>query len=68
MTRHQYVICISEHPRKEGAKPKVVVKTLKPNSNLRYDRRSVGQSVLVSDSHLGPATNFSYSFLLILDS
>jgi hypothetical protein len=27
---------------------------------LIYDRQSVGQSVLVSGTHLGPATNFSY--------
>jgi hypothetical protein len=30
-------------------------------SKLYYDRRSVGQSVLVSGTHLGPATNFSPS-------
>jgi hypothetical protein len=28
---------------------------------LNYEAQSVGQSVLVSDSHLGPATNFSFS-------
>jgi hypothetical protein len=28
---------------------------------LIYDRQSVGQSVLVSGAHLGPATNFSFS-------
>jgi hypothetical protein len=28
---------------------------------LYYDRQSVGQSVLVSGTHLGPATNFSFS-------
>jgi hypothetical protein len=28
---------------------------------LIYDRQSVGQSVLVSGTHLGPATNFSFS-------
>jgi hypothetical protein len=28
---------------------------------LIYDRRSVGQSVLMSRAHLGPATNFSFS-------
>jgi hypothetical protein len=27
---------------------------------LYYDRRSVGQSVLVSGTHLGPVTNFSF--------
>jgi hypothetical protein len=31
------------------------------NSKLCYDRRSVGQSVLVSGTHLGPANNFSPS-------
>jgi hypothetical protein len=29
---------------------------------LYYDRQSVGQSVLVSGAHLGPAINFSFSF------
>jgi hypothetical protein len=28
---------------------------------LIYDRQSVGQSVLVSGAHLGPATNFPFS-------
>jgi hypothetical protein len=28
---------------------------------LIYDRQSVGQSVLVSGTHLGPATKFSFS-------
>jgi hypothetical protein len=28
---------------------------------LIYDRQSVGQSVLVSGTHLGPVTNFSFS-------
>jgi hypothetical protein len=30
-------------------------------SKSHYDRQSVGQSVLVSGAHLGPATNFSFS-------
>jgi hypothetical protein len=30
-------------------------------SKSHYDRQAVGQSVLVSCSHLGPATNFSFS-------
>jgi hypothetical protein len=34
-------------------------------SKLCYDRRSVGQSVLVSGDHLGPATNSFSSFLII---
>jgi hypothetical protein len=38
-------------------------------SKLYYDRQSVGQSVLPSDTHLGPATNFSHSlFDYFLDS
>jgi hypothetical protein len=32
------------------------------------DRWSVGQSVLVSGIHLGPATNFSFSLRFSLDS
>jgi hypothetical protein len=35
-------------------------------SMLYYDRRSVGQSVLVTDLHLGPATNFSFTHLEII--
>jgi hypothetical protein len=35
---------------------------------LIYDRRSVGQSVLVSGTHLGPTTNFSFSLKFPLDS
>jgi hypothetical protein len=34
------------------------------NSKLHYDRQSVGQSVLVSGNHLGPATNFSLLLFL----
>jgi hypothetical protein len=30
------------------------------NSKSHYERQSVGQSVLVSGAHLGPATNFSF--------
>jgi hypothetical protein len=33
----------------------------KSKSKLYYDRQSVGQSVLVSGTHLEPATNFSFS-------
>jgi hypothetical protein len=33
---------------------------LKLKLKLIYDRKSVGQSVLVSGTHLGPATNFIY--------
>jgi hypothetical protein len=37
----------------------------KSKSKLYYDRQSVGQSVLVSGTHLAPATNFSPVFLII---
>jgi hypothetical protein len=33
-----------------------------------YDRQSVGQSVMVSGAHLGPATNFSFSSNFLLDT
>jgi hypothetical protein len=33
----------------------------KSRSELSYDRRSVGQSILVSGHHLAPATNFPFS-------
>jgi hypothetical protein len=39
--------------------------TSNPKSKLHYDRRSVGQSVLVTGTHQGPATN-CYSFFLII--
>jgi hypothetical protein len=35
-------------------------------SELSYHRRSFGQSVLVSDHHLGPATIFSFAFIIII--
>jgi hypothetical protein len=35
---------------------------------LNYDRHSVGQFVLVSGTHLGPVTNFSFSLKFSLDS
>jgi hypothetical protein len=35
--------------------------TFKLKSELSYDRWSVGQSVLVSGHHLGPAPNFSFT-------
>jgi hypothetical protein len=37
-------------------------------SKLYYDRQSVGQSVLVSGTHLGLATNFSFSLKFSVDS
>jgi hypothetical protein len=36
---------------------------VKSTSKSSCDRRSVGQSVLVSGHHLGPATNFSFTFM-----
>jgi hypothetical protein len=33
----------------------------KSKSKSHYDRQSVGQFVLVSGTHLGPATNFAFS-------
>jgi hypothetical protein len=41
---------------------------VKSKSKSHYNRQSVGQSVLVSDAHLGPATNFSSSLRFSLDS
>jgi hypothetical protein len=38
----------------------------KSKSKLYYDRQSVGQSVLVSGTHLGPATNLSHSLIIFL--
>jgi hypothetical protein len=35
---------------------------------LIYDRQSVGQSALVSGTHQGPVTNFSFSLKFPLDS
>jgi hypothetical protein len=35
-------------------------------SKLYYDRQSVGQSVLVSGTHLGPASNFFFLLSLII--
>jgi hypothetical protein len=34
---------------------------LKSKSKSHYDRQSVGQLVMVSGAHLGPATNFTFS-------
>jgi hypothetical protein len=47
-----------------GSKTDVMKLKLK----LNYDRLSVGQSVLVSGTHLEPATNFSFSLKFSLDS
>jgi hypothetical protein len=41
---------------------------LKLKLKLIYDRQSVGQSALVSGTHLGPVTNFSFSLKFSLDS
>jgi hypothetical protein len=42
----------------------VAQKVSKSKSKLYYNWQSVGQSVLVSGTHLGPATNFSHSLWL----
>jgi hypothetical protein len=36
--------------------------TPKSRSKLSYDKRSIGQSVLVSGHYRGPANNFSFSY------
>jgi hypothetical protein len=36
---------------------------VKQKSKLHYDRQSVGQSILVSGTHLGPVTNWSILFI-----
>jgi hypothetical protein len=46
--------------------PLVVLPVMK--LKLIYDRQSVGQSDLVSGTHLGPATNFYFSLKFPLDS
>jgi hypothetical protein len=42
-----------------------VLKYFNSKSKLYYDQQSVGQSVLVSGTHLGPATNFPLLSLII---
>jgi hypothetical protein len=44
------------------------LRKLKLKLKLIYDLQSVGQSVLVSGTHLGPATNFSFSLKFSLNS
>jgi hypothetical protein len=41
---------------------------LKTEVEVNLQRQSVGQSVLVSDTHLGHVTNFSFSLKFPLDS
>jgi hypothetical protein len=41
---------------------------IKLKLKLIYDRQSVGQSVLVSGTHVGSATNFSFSLKFPLDN
>jgi hypothetical protein len=45
-----------------------LVSGVKSKSKLYYNRQSVGQSVLMSGTHLGPVTNFSSYFCLIIFS
>jgi hypothetical protein len=44
-----------------GLSDRISLYPLKLKLKLIYDRQSVGQSVLVSGAHLGPAANFSFS-------
>jgi hypothetical protein len=46
--------------------PLCIISTSLSKSNSSYDRRSVGQSILISGHHLGTATNFSSSSMEIL--
>jgi hypothetical protein len=48
--------------------PVLLVEVLHMKLKLIYDRQSVGQSVLVSGAHLGPATNFTLSSKFSSDS
>jgi hypothetical protein len=58
---------ISVHGISRDLQPRALVRC---NLKLKliYDRQSVGQSALVSGTHLGPATNFSFSLKFSLDS
>jgi hypothetical protein len=49
----------------ERLKQTSIIGPSKSQSKLYYDRRSFGHSVLVSGTHLGPATNFPLFSLLI---
>jgi hypothetical protein len=52
--RSSYILQVAQiYPRALGWVRKLKLK-------LIYDRQSVGQSVLVSGTHLGPATNFFF--------
>jgi hypothetical protein len=46
----------------------ISAKFMKSNSTSYYDLESVGQSVLVSVTHMGPVINFSFSLKFYLDS
>jgi hypothetical protein len=46
----------------------VLIVMVKLKLKLNYYRHPDGQSILVSATHLGPATNFSFSLKFSLDS
>jgi hypothetical protein len=53
--------------QKRGAYIKVGLQGIEVETEVNL-RSTVGQSVLVSGTHLGPATNFSFSLKFTLDS
>jgi hypothetical protein len=48
-------------PHEQGDPAQTGQPKSKSKSKSHYNRRSVGQSVLVSDAHLGLATNFTFA-------
>jgi hypothetical protein len=60
-----YLVFVGRPPWREDGSVFCILHSLsKSESKLCYDRRSVGQSVLVSSTHLGLTTRF----LLLSDS
>jgi hypothetical protein len=61
----QVPVCISPRNRVAQLYPPALgcnsLSKSKSKSKSHYDRQSVGQTVMVSGAHLGPATNFSFS-------
>jgi hypothetical protein len=59
-------MCVENQNKEEW-----VLGPLSPNEDgveEKLRRQPVGQSVMVSDAHLGPATNFSFSLKFPLDN
>jgi hypothetical protein len=48
--------------------PPLIIHIYLPESKLYYDQQSVGQSFLVSGTHVGLATNISFSLKFYIDS